>query len=452
MPATVISFPGGRTVRQPIGHFLRLGDSGHRQLAALRAAGELPFRRVVVDASKLRHQRVLVDAFQADGAEIVLDTKAAELASPAKVAGVARYAPWALDTNEVLGPAHFDPSRFDTVVAIARYAVEQRVDAVLAPAHYLGDKRFGGWLEVDARACAALRAALDREGGGHIGIDYNLVAPRNVLERAEQRGEVIARLIDLPFDNLWIRASPYGSNAGPLIQRRFIEALSGLHNLGKPIVLDYVDGLAGAAPVAFGVAAGIAHGIGERGRFSAADWHKPPKERDSNGGFGRAKRIVVAGLDRSFTEAELRTLLSAHGARSLIVCQDRDCCAHGFDDMVKDPRRHAARQSLRLMSELATVPDSKRAEHLITGPIADAARLAGRVRRLKPSPSVAEQHGVDSASLGKRLDEHCRTKEKIHDALENLLHERADDLAQSRPVVIRRTNAAGSGIARGGAA
>lgn len=451
MASKVLSFPGDRAVRQPIAHFLRLGDSGHHQLAALRAAGELPFQRVVVDASKLRHQRVLVDAFQAGGAEIVLDTKVAELASPAKVAGNARHAPWALGSNELLGPAHFDPSRSDTVTAVARYAVEQRVDAVLAPAHYLGDKRFGDWLKVDARACAALRDALDREGGGHIGIDYNLIAPRTVLERAEQRGDVVAELADLPFDNLWIRASPYGSDAGPLVQRRFVEALSGLHNLGKPIVLDHVDGLAGVAPVAFGVAAGIAHGIGERGRFNASDWNRPPKERDPDGGFGRAKRIAVAGLDRSFTEAELRTLLSARGARSLIVCQDRDCCAHGIDDMVRDPKRHAARLSLRLVNELATVPDLKRAEHLVAGPISDTAKLAGRVRKLKPTLAAAEQYGVDPASLRKRLDKHCHDKEKIRDSLENLLHERADDLARSRPV-IRRTAAAGSSNFRGGAA
>ena len=119
--------------------------------------------------------------------------------------------------------------------------------------------------------------------------------------------------------------------------------------------------------------------------------------------------------------------------------------------MIRDPKRHAARQSLRLMDELATVPDSKRAEHLVMGPIAHAAKLAGRVRKLKPLPATAEQYGVDPASLGKRLEKHCHNKEKIHDALENLLHERADDLARSRPV-IRRATAAGAGIARGGAA
>lgn len=451
MVNNVVAFRGPRTLRQPIAHFLRVGDSGHRKLAALRASGDLAFQRVVVDAPKLSHQRVLIDAFQADGAEIVLDTRVAELAAPAKVGGMARHAPWALDGNALLGPDHFDPARSDTVDRIARFAVEQRVNAVLAPGHHLGDPRFGGWLDVDARACVALREALDREGGRHVGIDYSLIAPRTTLERIERRGDVVARLIDLPFDNLWIRATPYGSDAGPLVQRRFIEALSGLHNVGKPVVVDHVDGLAGAALVAFGVAGGIAHGIGERGRFNAADWHKTPKERDPDDGFGRQKRIAVAGLDRSFTKAELRTLVSARGARSLVVCQDRGCCARGLEDMIRDPRRHAARLSLGLMEELAAVPDALRAGHLVNGHVADAARLADRMRRLKPLPATAEQHGVDPASLAGRLDRHCHTREKIHDALENLLDERGDELARSRPV-IRRSVADGTGIIRGAAA
>jgi len=44
----------------------------------------------------------LVDALKASGAEIVLDTKVAELAAPLKCGGYARGAPWA--DGELLGP------------------------------------------------------------------------------------------------------------------------------------------------------------------------------------------------------------------------------------------------------------------------------------------------------------------------------------------------------------
>lgn len=59
-------FPNNRFV-QPVAHFFRLGDSGHRQLAAIHAAGGFPASRVVVDASRLEAQKELVDALKASG-------------------------------------------------------------------------------------------------------------------------------------------------------------------------------------------------------------------------------------------------------------------------------------------------------------------------------------------------------------------------------------------------
>jgi hypothetical protein len=82
-----------RAPAQPVADFLRIGDTGHHLLADMLAEGRLPARRVVVDASRLRYQKQLVEAFRAEGAEIVLDTKAAELAAPAKFGGLARGAP-----------------------------------------------------------------------------------------------------------------------------------------------------------------------------------------------------------------------------------------------------------------------------------------------------------------------------------------------------------------------
>jgi len=47
----VVVFPGNRPIRAPLAWFCRLGSTGHKQLATLRAAGGLPIGRVVVDAS-----------------------------------------------------------------------------------------------------------------------------------------------------------------------------------------------------------------------------------------------------------------------------------------------------------------------------------------------------------------------------------------------------------------
>ena len=78
MADNILHFPNDRGIRLPIAQFMRLGDSGHRKLAAIDTAGRLPAARVVVDASRLRRQKELVDAFQASGAETVLDTNVAD--------------------------------------------------------------------------------------------------------------------------------------------------------------------------------------------------------------------------------------------------------------------------------------------------------------------------------------------------------------------------------------
>jgi hypothetical protein len=63
--------------------FVRLG-SAHRKLAELHAAGDLPARHVVLEASRLRFQRELLTALRDSGTHLVLDTEAAELAAPAR--------------------------------------------------------------------------------------------------------------------------------------------------------------------------------------------------------------------------------------------------------------------------------------------------------------------------------------------------------------------------------
>jgi hypothetical protein len=61
--------------------FLRVGYTSHRKLLDLQAAGRLPFRRVVFDASHLHEQVELVKRLKANGCEIVLDPNFAEMAT-----------------------------------------------------------------------------------------------------------------------------------------------------------------------------------------------------------------------------------------------------------------------------------------------------------------------------------------------------------------------------------
>src|SRR5260370_24086553 len=166
-----------------------------------------------------------------------------------------------------------------------------------------------------------------------------------MLQDDAARSGFVEGRADLLFDNLWVRASGFGNDAAPLTTRRFIGAMGALHNLGKPIVADYLGGLVGQAALAFGAISGIAHGVGERERFDARSWHRPAK-KNPDGKGGRAVRILIPGLDRSATIPELELMASARGGRPLVCCNDRACCPHRLQDTKKDPRQPAAYHSI----------------------------------------------------------------------------------------------------------
>lgn len=148
----------------PIGHFLRVGSSGHRQLETLLASNKMMLDRVVFDASVATRQAELVSAVSEAGGEVILDTNVAELSSIGRFSGAARTAPWA-NPESVLKPEdlHANANR-DVVGQIARFAVSHGFHAVHAPTHLLEgsiDPLFG----VDRDATNALRRALDAAGG-----------------------------------------------------------------------------------------------------------------------------------------------------------------------------------------------------------------------------------------------------------------------------------------------
>lgn len=443
----VIQFPHAQAPIQPIGHFIRLGESGYQKLGSLHAAGRLPANRVVADASRIKHQPELIGALKATGCEIILDTKAAELSAREKFNGMARYAPWsALGNGSPLNPTHFAPSSANDLFGqIARFAIEYQVDTVLAPTHFLGDPEIEDWFAVDRSSCIALRKALDREGGQHIAIDYPVILPHTQLNDDEVRSDLMRGLTDLPFDNIWIRASGFGSDAAPLATTRFISAMNSFHNLGKPIVADYVGGLVGLAALAFGAISGMSHGIGERERFDARSWHKTPKEREEGEQRGRAVRTYVPGLDRSATLNELELMVKARGGRRLVACCDRGCCVNGFDDMKNDPRQHAAYQAFSAVEELAKIPDLSRSKHFLDGKMRNVDQQSRAIKDLKFSAEDAKALKIDAEQLTKRLVENSKKIGKMRSTLEHLHELRADGAPRARPLarrVIGRTQTA----------
>jgi hypothetical protein len=447
MNAQVLPFPSTRSspdVVSPLAHFVRIGEA-HRKLYDLHATSRLPVTRVVVDASRFRYQKEFIKTLRDEGAEIVLDTEAAELAAPAKFHGHVRNAPWAVDgASAPLGPNFFlKNAKVDILAQIAQFAVIHGVNVVLAPAHYLGDKNFSHWFEIDRNACIRLRKALDDAGGKHIAIDYPLITPHVWLNDHQTRGALVQGLADLPVDSVWIRASGFSSDVGPATLKRYIASVGAMHNLGKPIIADHVGGLVGLSVMASGVSSGTAHGIGERERFDASAWHKAPPERAEGDEFGRAVRVSLVALNKSLTVAELDLLSKAKGGRRLVSCGDSKCCAHGYDDMIADPRSHAAHQSFARHEALQSVPDLRRLDYLLSGPIAEAVRQAKQIASLKPSKAEAIRLNIDCDSLMDRLREQRKRLEKSKSALE-VIRDSAGGTVRSRPLRHRGNVIAGS--------
>lgn len=422
MSATVLKF---KSATLPIAQFARI-DSAHRRLGELYATGHLPIKRAVFDASRIGTQKELVDAFRRDGVEIVLDTEVAELAAKEKFLTHAKKAPWAAAAEgQLLDASYFDGSRsqFGVIRWIAKFAVENNVDTVLAPTHFLADKDFDGWLPLDTRSCLALRTALDQEGGQRIAIDYPIIHSHASINQADFRNTIIERIDDLPIDNIWIRASGLGNQPRPLVVNQFLTSLYDLQRSDRPIIVDHVDGLMAQALIAFGGASGTASGIGERSLFNANNWHKLPKERDENDDFRRATRLPIAGLGRNVSKKELQLLASAKGGQKYCACQD-GCCQHGVRDMIADPRQHAAHQTVAPIQALEAIPDLNREHYFLEKPLRNAERLARNIKDLNPATAEAESLGVDLISLKRRLSEHHRKIGKFSDALNKLHDER----------------------------
>jgi hypothetical protein len=435
MTAKILPLPGLQAPRQPLAHYVRLGHTGYRQLETLHGKGRFPAQRVVVDACRFKFQKELISALRASGSEIILDTNAAELSALSRFEGVVRFAPWAsIADGSPLRPAHFDRQHSGDILGqIARFAVLHQVDAVLAPGHFLQQGFRDEWFEADRESCVALRGALDREGGKQIGIDYLLLPTYTQLHDEAVRGAFLAGLADLPFTNLWIRASGFGADGTPLGARRFITALFGLHNLGKPVIADHVGGLIGLATVAFGASSGIAHGVGEHERFNASSWDKPRKKSDDQEGGGPQVRVAIPALDRSATVAELQILAKARGGHRLVVCGDRNCCPHGFDDMTKNWRAHFIYQRFRQTRTLEDVPDQNRVRHFLDNDMAEADRIARQVKELK----------INDRELTDRLIKHSRRVEAMRSVLDSLAEARRHSMTRAQVAAHRITRGHG---------
>jgi hypothetical protein len=427
----VVQFPKHKAVFQPFAHFIRLGEGSYRRVANLIAAGTLTSKRVVVDASKAAHQHDLIEMLRGRGTEIVLDPRTVELSSRQKCGGLAAGAPWASqEKGTPLTPELFRRGHSaDIYGQIARVCVELRVDAVLAPTQFLGDPSFDGWYRINVEGCDLMRAALDAAGGAGIRIDYLLAARLSDLCKPDFQRQFLLDLPSMPVDNLWLRLSMAPIDNSPINAQRLIGTLAGWHNVGVPIIMDYVGGLAGEALVSMNVVSGIAHGFGEETSFNTSNWNEVPKERDKSedgDSRGRAQRVSVTALGRTFTTKEMDVLLSAHGARSLLIPNDRHIAPNGAQDIQNDARRFNAADAERRLIDISKIPTVDRPEFFAQNRMREVASTAKRAEKLNPRADVAKANNVDLAKLQKRLANQRQIADSMRETFEDIATDRKE--------------------------
>ncbi len=362
-----------------VGHYLRLGHTGHRKLEDLHASGRFAIDRVVVDAAHINEQTELLDSLRTSDTEIVLDPQVAELSTPGGFLTSARKLPWA-DSRGPYASDNFDRSRIiDMAAKIADFAIEHRVHAVLCPTHLLNGPQ-DAWLAVDAEMCQMLRASLDARGANIVAIDFPLLTTYQVLLDGAARSALATHISDLPFEYLWLRIDNFGSDKSAAGFRKYINAARDFHEIGKPIIADAIGGLPSLGIVAFGATGGICHGVAEKERFYPHHWSKP---RAKGAGGGSKKRVYFSGLDAYLNDEQARTLLTTRNAKPLLGCSDMGCCPGGWEDMILNHTTHYLTQTTRRVQELGRVPEMRRADHFLSHQLAPADRVARQALRLR---------------------------------------------------------------------
>jgi hypothetical protein len=255
---------------------------------------------------------------------------------------------------------------------------------------------------MDLQNCAALRRALDTEGGKNVAIDYSLMIPNRVLNDTAERRSLVSSLNGLAIDSIWLRISGFGAAGTAAGTRKYIAAAPEFHLIGKPIVADGVGGHAGLAIVAFGAACGLSYGVAGRERFDASDWHKPPKLRGSG---GSQHSVLLPGIDGLLRREDADAIMSAPSGRRLGACMDPRCCPLGFDDTMKDPKGHFLRQRTYRCDDLSNVSDLMRPRHYLDKILTDDWRRAKLLAKLKLSDEKLRARLVENANRLDRFSE-----------------------------------------------
>lgn len=426
----VIQLDDFRSHTTPLATIVRVGDF-NQQFAHFQSQNLLPGKRAVIDAYNVKRQSDLLNDLRAIGFELVLDTKAAELACPFKWNGQSRKADWLTgEPNRALSFTDFNESM---AANIAELAVDNKFQIVLAPSRYVSDASAIKTLEQDHEFMMVLRKALDQAGGGHIAIASSFIGRLTLLGMEDVTNRMVSLNRNAPTAALWLRLS--GMKRDPLAGRvtKTARRLQILQDAGLPIVLDYAAGLEPLSLAALGVASGLSFGALANDQFSDSTWVKPSKSiENSVGDSGRQQFARAPGLGRNFSHAELQLMSEAPTGKRLLF--DPSNTGIGtFDEFKSKSKETALRESVEAIGGLSEVPNARRPDHIRTTHLEQCARKARQLSRLELDENRAAELKVNSpGSLRRRLSEYASDLDRTGTALEKIVNDSSVRLTGSK--------------------
>ncbi|WP_299211272.1 hypothetical protein [uncultured Tateyamaria sp.] len=364
-----------------IAHYLRIGYREHVLGDRMRAEGRFAEQGFVFDACHFETQEDLIQDLRAESCELILDTNIAEQSVLGRFSGTVANAPWARKDSPLEAEDFQAGTNRSVLEPIARFTVAKRFHTILSPTHYLGGNQLF-WFDVDCRSCQALRDALDREGGQHIGINYALILDNAQIKDVELIKKIVAALQGLPISALWLRVAGFGADATGAGVDKMARSVLHFHDLGIPIIMDRLGGQTALALSSLGVTSGYTNGMKGKDGFQTGGWLKPR----GGGGGGNDRAVFVSGLDRRVTVKEMKELFDASAtARSVYGCRDTGCCSN-IDAMLREPEAHHLREQQKTLADLGQVPEALRPDYYLDNHLDPMRLKAERSAWLKKAP------------------------------------------------------------------
>ena len=358
MSSNVIHLPRGPRVRPsaaPLALFIRVGHNDHRELLDLIAAGERGISGFIVQAQYVRrHQDLIVEA-RNQGFDLVLDPKTHAMGLPGGHTEKLAALPWGSPRHHIL--SDFDgPQGRSKAEQIVNMAVTYDFTQLLGPTHVLTGPN-DPWLRRDITMMQWTYEEI-AASGADIRLIHSLTVPMELLRKPIERQVLIDTISDIPCQAIWLKIENFGDDATGEKTGAYIDACQDFHDRGIPLIGDQVGGLPRLGLLAFGAVGGIAHGVTMEQSFRASAWRRPATP--SSGGMTR--RVYFPRLDVLLKHRLARILLSASPRlRAQYGCRDTHCCAHGIQDMLSHPARHALYQRAREVEWLTETPQTVRA-------------------------------------------------------------------------------------------